>query len=269
MSSTQGSSSFASFGYTLVSSRPIYDQANGFTYEVVYDGLPSSISSLAASLQSDGARTTIENQGGTARLVAVYTRNPNESASSEVPFDRWSITVEEERKSLFSSPSVIAEAQLYTNPAEYKSLIEDAARGGEALTLSRDVYPLAYEVLELLTQGEETYPVFHPFLRRTREYSLTYTGTPWQVSLQGFVYTRAALIREFGIVAPLSSRIPLDPSITLPDGFAWGWYLAQQDFEYVRDRGGIKATETLGWRHGKWSARPSGSSISGVNVLIT
>lgn len=269
MSVAQGSSDFSATGYTLVSSRPIYDQANGFTYEAVYEGLPAYIATLALNLQSGGARTSIDNQGGVSRLVAVYTRDPSEPTSAEVPFDRWSITVEEERKSLFSSPSVIAEAQLYTNPAEYKSKIEDAARGGEALTLSRDVYPLAYEVLELLTQGEETYPIFHPFLRRTREYSLTYTGTPWQVSLQGFVYTRAALIREFGIVPPLSSRIPLDPSIALPSGFAWGWYLAQQDFEYIRDRGGIKATETIGWRHGKWSAKPSGSSISGINVLIT
>ncbi len=269
MSSTQGSSGFASAGYAIVSTRPIYDQANGFTYEVVYEGLPSSISSLASTLQSGGARTSIENQGGLARLTAVYTRDPNESTSAEVPFDRWSITVEEERKSLFSSPSVMAEARAYGVPAEYKSKIEDAASGGAELTLSRDVYPLAYDVVELLTQGEDTYPIFHPFLRRTREYSLTYTGAPYQVSLQGFVYTRAALLREFNIVPPLASRIPLDPSVALPDGFVWGWYLAQQDSDYIRDRGGVKVSEILGWRHGKWNARPSGSAISGVNVLIS
>lgn len=268
-STTQGSSSFGSAGYTLVSSRPAFDQAAGQTWQSVYRGIPSSISALDTTLRTSGARTSIETSDGLSTLTASWARDPAVDPSAEVPWDRWGISVEEERVSLFSSPLAIAEASGFVNIAQYRSDIEEAARAGDDFPLDVGTYPIGHVIYSLLTQGEETYSEFRPLLRRTRTYTTAYPGAPWQVGLQGYVYTRAALVREFGIVEPLLSRIPFDPSITLPSGFVWGWRLASQDFDYVVDKGALKATETLSWRHGKYNAFPSGASLTGINVLIT
>lgn len=266
---TQGSSSFGSAGYTLISVSPAYDQARGTTWQNVYHGIPSSIAALATSLQGTGARTDITTADGLSRLTASWARDPSVDPSAEVPWDRWGISVEEERVSLFSSPLAMAEANGYVNVAQYRTDIEEAARGGDEFPLDVGSYPVGRIIYNLLTQGEETYSVERPVLRRTRTYTTAYPGAPWQVGLQGYVYTRAALVREFGIVEPLLSRIPLDPSVTLPDGFVWGWRLVSQDFDYTVEKSALKAVETLSWRHGKYNAFPSGASLTGINVLIT
>lgn len=268
-STTQGSSSFVSLGYTQTDSRPAYNDRDGQTWEIEYEGTHSAISSLASSLNGAGARTNISKRDGKSRLVASWARNPNEPASSEVAWDRWSLDIEEERVSLFASPLAVIEAQSYINVAQYRTDIEEAAKSGEAFPLSASEYPVGHVIYSLLTQGEETFPEYHPLLTRTRTYTTAYPGAKWQVSLQGLVYTRAALLREFGIVDPLASRIPLDPSVVLPSGFVWGWNLSAQRFEYVVERGAMKVVENLSWRHGRYNAYPSGASLTGINVLIT
>ena len=270
MSIAQGSSSFVSLGYTLVSSRPVYDQANGPSWEVVYEGGAAALTTLAVNLQSSGARTVLDRQPGISRLSANYVADPDQPASAEVAADRWSILWEEDRQSLLSSPVAIAEAQGYVSVAKYKADIENAVKDGDAFPLEpSSQYPVGQFIYNLLSSNIETYPVYSPLLRRTRTYSLTYTGAPQQVTLQGIVYTRAALLREFGIVNPLASRIPTDPSVALPAGLVWGWYLAQQEFDYTRERGAVKVAEVLGWRFGKWNAYPQGSALQGINILIT
>lgn len=269
MSKTQGSSSFSSLGYTQTASRPAFNERDGQTWQIEYEGTRGAIASLAASLQSTGAKTDITTTDGLSRLVASWARDPSVSPASETPWDRWGITVEEERISLFSSPLAIAEASAYINPAQYRSDIEEAARAGDEFPLDITQYPIGHVIYSLLTQGEETYSDFHPVARRTRTYTTAYPGAPWQVALQGFVYTRAAFVREFGIVEPLLSRIPFDPPVALPQGFVWGWRLASQDFDYTVFNGSLRVTETLTWRHGKYNAFPSGASLTGINVLIT
>ena len=269
MSVTQGSPSFIANGWTLVSSRPVYDQASGPSWEVVYEGSAAALGTLAGNLQASGARTVLDRQPGISRLSANYVADPDQPASAETASDRWSISWEEDRKSLLSSPVAIAEANTYINVAEYKSRIEAAVRDGEPYPLPEAEFPVGKVIYNLMSAGEETFPVYSPLLRRTRTYSLTYTGAPQQVTTQGIVYTRAALLREFGIVNPLASRIPADPSITLPEGFVWGWYLAQQEFDYIRERNAVKVNEVLGWRFGKWNAYPAGAAFQGINILIT
>jgi len=268
MSLSQGSSSFLSLGYTLVSSRPVYDQAQGPSWEVIYEGGADALTTLAGTLQSNGARTVLDRQPGVSRLSANYVKDPDTAASAEVASDRWSISWEEDRQSLWSSPVTIAEAQGYTSVAQYKSDIEAAVRDGEAYPLSATEYPVGQVIYNNLSANQETYPVYSPLLRRTRTYSLTYTGAPQQVTLQGLVYTRAALLRDFSIVDPLASRIPTDPSVTLPDGMVWGWYLAQQEFDYVRERNAVKVNEVLGWRFGKYNATPAGAAYQSIYLLI-
>lgn len=257
MSLTHGSPSFISSGVTAVSSRPIFDQANGPSWEVRYVGVPSSIQALAVSLNALGARTSIETSNGQSTLSANWVRDPDAPPSAETPFDRWSILWEESQESLFSDPAAIIEAESY-GPA-YKSVIESAVRDGEDITLDVGTYPIAHRIQRLLESGIETKPTFHPFLRRMRTYSLSYPGIPQRVNVQGVVYTRASLVSTFGIVDPLLSRIPLDPIQPLPDGFVYGWYLAQQDFQYTRERGAMKVEENLGWRWGIYNAAPSGA----------
>jgi len=269
MSLSQGSSSFIANGWTLVSSRPVYDQAQGPSWEVIYEGGAAALTTLAINLQASGARTVLDRQPGISRLSANYVADPDQPASAEVASDRWSISWEEERQSLLSSPVAIAEAQGYVSVAQYKSDIEAAVKDGEAFPLDPLQYPVANVIYNLMSAGSETFPVYTPLLRRTRTYSLTYTGSPQQVTTQGIVYTRAALLREFGIVNPLASRIPADPSVTLPDGLVWGWYLAQQEFDYIRERNAVKVNEVLGWRFGKWNAYPAGAAFQGINILIT
>lgn len=264
MSVTQGSPTFGAAGYTLTSSRLVYDQANGPTWELRYEGLQASIETLAASLQSSGARTHVEERDGVSVLSANYVRDPNQPASSETPFDVWSIQWEEERKSIFAHPAVIREANNLDSEngiSAYKTAIEEAVAAGEANPFSSNVtlYPLSQSVWNLLASGEDTYPEFRPLLRRQRSYSLTYTGTPYRVNVQGIVYTRSSLLSAFGIVDPLASRIPLDPTDALPDGFVYGWYLAQQDFKYTREKGAMKVEESLGFRWGIYNAASSGA----------
>ncbi len=257
MSVTQGSSTFGSSGYTLVSSRPVYDQANGYTWEVEYHGLPAYIASLASSLQSQGARTTTENREGVGVLVAHWVRDPDQAASAEVPFDTWSITSEEASQSLFADPAAIAEAKRYGSG--YKSDIEQCVTNAEFTLVNPSSYPIARAIFELLLQGVDSAPRRSPFLRRNRTYSLTYTGTPYRVNSKGIVYTRASLLSEFGIVDPLASRIPLDPTDELTDGFVYGWYLAEEEFRYSRERGAMKVEETLGFRFGVYNAAATGA----------
>lgn len=257
MSVTQGSSSFSSVGYTLVSARPVVDQANGPSWEVRYVGTPAGITALATSLQSSGARTAIETRDGQSSLTAYWVRDPDLAAASETAFDRWSIVWEETQESHFADPAAIIEAEAY-GPA-YRNVIESAVNDGEDITLDSATYPIAHRIQRLLESKIETKPRFHPFLRRQRTYSLSYTGTPYRVNVQGIVYTRASLVSTFGIVDPLLSRIPLDPTETLPTGFVYGWYLAQQDFQYTRERGAMKVEENMGWRWGIYNAAASGA----------
>lgn len=269
MSSTQGSSNFNSLGYTQTASRPAFNERDGQTWQIEYEGTHTAIASLAASLQSAGGRVAIDKREGRSRLTVDWAKDPTQPASAEVPWDRWRMDVEEERVSLFNSPLAVAEANVYVNPAQYRTDIEEAAKSGEAFPLSESDYPVGRIIYNLLTQGEETFPRFHPTLSRVRTYTTAYPGDKWQVSLQGLVYTRAALLREYGIVDPLASRIPLDPSVALPVGFVWGWYLTAQNLEYVIERGAMKVTETISFRHGRYNAYPSGASLTGINVLIT
>lgn len=269
MSTTQGSANFNAFGYTQTASRPAFNERDGQTWQVEYEGTHSAIATLASSLQTAGGRVSIDRREGRSRLVVDWAKDPTQPASAEVPWDRWRMDVMEERVSLFSSPLAVAEASVYVNPAQYRSDIEEAARGGEAFPLSDAEFPVGRIIYNLLTQGQETFPVNHPTLSRTRTYTTSYPGQKWQVSLQGLVYTRAALLREFGIVDPLASRIPFDPSVALPDGFVWGWCLTAQNFEYILERGAMKVTETISFRHDRYNAYPSGASLTGINVLIT
>jgi hypothetical protein len=269
MSTTQGSSSFSSLGYTQTASRPAFNERDGQTWQIEYEGTHSAIASLASSLQSAGGRVAIDKGEGRSRLTVDWAKDPTQPASAEVPWDRWRMDVEEERVSLFNSPLAVAEANAYVNVAQYRTDIEEAAKGGDAFPLSETDYPVGRVIYNLLTQGVETWPIQHPTLSRTRTYTTAYPGEKWQVSLQGFVYTRAALLRVFGIVDPLASRIPFDPSVALPVGFVWGWYLTAQNFEYTVERGAMKVTETISFRHGRYNAYPSGASLTGVNVLIT
>jgi len=263
---THGSPTFS--GVTLTGSRPIYDQANGPVWEYSYEGTEAGIAAQAAIAQAAGARTVVDSSNPINRLVATYVRDPNASASAETPTDVYSIDWEENQVSLFSSPRAIEEAASYVSTAQYKSDIADAAQAGDAFPLDQTTYPAGFYIYSLLSQGIDTFPVSSPFLRRNRTYSLTYTGTPYRVTYGAIVYTRAALIAELGIVSPLTERIPLDPVETLPTGFAWGWYLAQQSYSYQRERGGVKVTETLGFRFGKWNAWPASSALQGLYTLI-
>lgn len=263
---THGSPTFS--GVTLTGARLISDQANGPVWEYTYEGTQSAIATQAGISQSAGARTVIDDSSPINRLVATYVRDPNASVGSETPTDVFSIDWEENQVSLFSSPRAIEEAAGYVSVAQYKSDIMDAAQAGDAFPLDQASYPVAFYLYNLIAQGIDTFPVSSPFLRRNRTYSLTYTGTPYRVTYGAIVYTRAALITLLGITSPLTERIPLDPEETLPEGFVWGWYLAQQSYSYQRERGGVKVTETLGFRFGKWNAWPSSSAIQGLYTLI-
>jgi len=265
---TQGSPSFLASGITLVSTRPVFDQGNGNTWEYTYEGTAAGIATQAADMQAAGARTTVDNSGPVSRLVASFVRDPTQPAAAETTFDTWSISQEEYQVSLFSMDRAVEEAQGYVSKAQYRSDIEEAARGGEAYPLDQTQYPVGWYIYNLLSQGIDTYPRGMPVLNRNRTYSLTYTGTPHRVVTQGLVYTRAALLRDFGIISPLSERIPLDPAETLPEGFVWGWYLSRQDFSYQRERSALKVTENLGWRFGNWNAWPEGSALQGIYRLI-
>ena len=266
---THGSPSFVASGVTLVSTRPVFDQGNGNTWEYTYEGTSSGIASQAADMQSAGARTTVDNSGPISRLVASFVRDPNESASAEVPFDVWNISNEEYQVSVFATTRAIEEAGVYTSRAQYRSDIEEAVRAGEPYPLSTTEYPAGEYIYNLLSQGIDTQPQKLPVLSRSRTYSLSYTGTPHRVTVSPVVYTRTALVRDFGIVSPLADRIPLDPSTTLPTGFVWGWYLVREDFSYQRERSALKVTENLGWRFGAWNAFPASSPVQGLYTLIT
>jgi hypothetical protein len=266
---THGSATFASSGVTQGSARLVFDQRGGNTWEYTYEGTATGIAAQAAALQAAGARTSIDNSGPIHRLVASFVRDPNESTSAEVAFDVWNIENEEYQVSVFATTRAIEEAGSYTNRALYRSDIEEAVRNGEAYPLSASEFPVGQYIYNLLTQGIDTQPQKLPVISRNRTYSLTYTGTPHRVTVTPVVYTRAALIADFGIVSPLLDRIPPDPSITLPEGFVWGWYLARESFSYQIERGALKVTENLGWRFGAWNAWPAGSAIQGLYTLIT
>ncbi len=258
MSVTQGSATFIASGLTVVSSRPIFDQARGNSWEVVYEGLQASVATYAATLQADGARTSVTNRNdGMAVLTANFVRDPSTSAGDETPFYQWSIVYEESQESLFSAPEAIIEANAYG--VGYRNEIEEAVANSQswAGTTSN---PIGAAIQKLLRVGIETRPVQSPFLRRTATYSLTYPGAPYRVSVQGIVYTRSSLVSTFGIVDPLASRIPFDPDSALPDGFVYGWYLAQQEFNYsVTKQGAVQVNETIGFRFGIWNAAPTGA----------
>jgi len=265
---THGSSTFAVSGVTQGTARLVFDQKGGNTWEYTYEGTAAGITAQAATLQAIGARTNIDASGPVNRLTASFVRDPNESASSEVPFDVWNIGNEEYQVSVFATTRAILEAGTYVNRAQYRSDIEEAVRGGEDYPLDAATYPAGRYIYNLLTQGIDTQPQKLPALSRSRTYSLSYTGTPHRVTVEPVVYTRAALVRDFGIVSPLADRIPLDPSTTLPEGFVWGWYLSREDFSYQIERGALKVTENLGWRFGAWNAWPASSTLQGLYRLI-
>jgi len=265
---THGSSTFSVSGVTQGVARLVFDQRGGNTWEYTYEGTPSGIAAQAAALQAEGARTSIDNSGPIHRLVASFVRDPNESASAEVPFDTWNISNEEYQVSVFATTRAIEEAGTYINRAQYRSDIEEAVRAGDPYPLSTTEFPVGQYIYNLLSQGIDTQPQKLPVLSRSRTYSLSYTGTPHRVTVSPVVYTRAALVRDFGIVSPLADRIPLDPSTTLPTGFVWGWYLVREDFSYQRERSALKVTENLGWRFGAWNAFPASSPIQGLYSLI-
>jgi hypothetical protein len=264
MSATQGSAAFNSTGYALVSARSVYDQATGTSWEYVYEGLQANIATLASTLQASGARTVVTpREDGRAQLSANFVRDPTIAATSEVAQEQWSIEWEDERPSIFNHPVVVAEAAILGTDGQssYQAEIKRAVQDGEAnpFASSLATYPLSQIVWAMLASGDETYPRYRPLLRRVSSYSLTYTGTPHRVDVKGKVYTRASLLSAFGIVSPLADRIPEDPIEAPPSGFVYGWFLAEQSFQYVRERGAVKVNETLGFRWGTWNAAASGA----------
>lgn len=266
---THGSPEFTASQVTaLPGPRVIFDQSGTPSWEYQYEGTAAGIAAQAITAQAAGARTVIDASGPINRLTATWVRNPVDSISSEVPNDVWSIDMEENLYSLFQSPRAIEEAGRYVNVAQYKSDIMEAAQAGDDFPLSQTEYPVGWYIYNLLSQGIDTAPVKSPVLRRNRTYSLTYADTPRRITYDALVYTRSALLSAFGIVSPLADRIPLDPAETLPEGFVWGWYLAQESYTYARERGGVKVQESLSFRFGKWNAWPAGSALQGLYTLV-
>jgi hypothetical protein len=263
-----GSGSFASLGYTLTGQMPGFDPQGGVSWVQTYTGLTASLSALAATVQAQGARTSISiPDGGFSTLTVTWSRDPNEPTSSEVPQEVWDFGQNPYQISIFNAPAVALEAERYnlaasTTPgpgidAEYEALIRQAAEEGDPNPITNPAYPLAAAVHRLLSQGVEYWDSTRPTLQRTRSYSLTWTGSPQQITPYQRVYTRASLIAGFSIPSDVQSLIPTDPLETPPTGTIWGWRLSSASRSLTREKNGTRVQEVLNWDFAAWYASPT------------
>ena len=263
-----GSGSFASLGYTLTGQMPGFDPQGGVSWVQTYTGLSASLSALAATVQAQGARTSISiPDGGFSTLTVTWSRDPNEPTSSEVPQEVWDFGQNPYQISIFNAPAVALEAERYnlaasTTPgpgidAEYEALIRQAAEEGVPNPIDNPAYPLSTAVHRLLSQGVEYWDSTRPTLQRTRSYSLTWTGSPQQITPYQRVYTRASLIAGFAIPSDVQSLIPTDPAETPPTGTIWGWRLSSASRSLTREKNGTRVQEVLNWDFAAWYASPT------------
>jgi hypothetical protein len=262
-----GSGSFASLGYTLTGQMPGFDPQGGVSWVQTYTGLAASLSALAATVQAQGARTAISiPDGGFSTLTVTWSRDPNEPTSSEVPQEVWDFGQNPYQISIFNAPAVALEAERFnaiaaaspgtTEGVEYEAVIRQAVEDGTPQTFNPE-YPLAFVVHRLLSQGVEYWDSTRPTLQRTRSYSLTWTGSPQQITPYQRVYTRASLIAGFAIPADVQSLIPTDPLETPPTGTIWGWRLSSASRSLTREKNGTRVQEVLNWDFAAWYASPT------------
>jgi len=226
-------------------------------WTVTYEGTAASLTSLAATLQSQGARTSLSTPaGGFSTLTVQWSKDPTVADSAEVANDVWSLNGEPYQVSIFSLPAIRAEAQEYGNVADYRRSIDDAVNAGEDFPLDASTYPLGLAAYKLLTSGTEYFELTRPSLSRTRTYSLTYTGARTSFSPYQFVYTRASLISTFAVPSSTQVQIPADPTETPPAGMTWGWRLKGQSYNYTREKLGTKVEEVLEWDFAAWFTSP-------------
>jgi len=256
-----GSGSFASLGYTLTGQMPGFDPQGGVSWVQTYTGLTASLSALAATVQAQGARTSISiPDGGFSTLTVTWSRDPNEPTSSEVPQEVWDFGQNPYQISIFNAPAVALEAERFNATAagfEYEALLRDAAEAGETSPIDNPSFPLAPAVHRLLSQGVEYWDSTRPTLQRTRSYSLTWTGSPQQITPYQRVYTRASLIASFAIPSDVQSLIPTDPLETPPTGTIWGWRLSSASRSLTREKNGTRVQEVLNWDFAAWYASPA------------
>jgi len=262
-----GSGSFASLGYTLTGQMPGFDPQGGVSWVQTYTGLTAQLSALAATVQAQGARTSISiPDGGFSTLTVTWSRDPNEPTSSEVPQEVWDFGQNPYQISIFNAPAVALEAERFnaiaaaspgtTEGVEYEAVIRQAVEDGTPQTFNPE-YPLAFVVHRLLSQGVEYWDSTRPTLQRTRSYSLTWTGSPQQITPYQRVYTRASLIAGFAIPADVQSLIPTDPLETPPTGTIWGWRLSSASRSLTREKNGTRVQEVLNWDFAAWYASPT------------
>jgi hypothetical protein len=253
MSSYQGSTSFVATGYTLVFSGWARDPQSGVRFEQRYEGTETGISTLALVLVSQGAavRYDATTAGGKRTLQASWGRDPNEPESSEVPTDRWELELAPYQIAIWRHPDVMREAETYGTSA-YRKLLLDAVSTGVPFPESEDIYPVAKQVFDLLTQGTEYWETQRPIIRKQRTYSPTYT-TRTVLSPTNKVYSRASLISTFSPPTDFQDQMPTDPTDAAPSGKSWGWMLRQQSFGYqVSSR---KFEESVVFEGAYWETR--------------
>lgn len=252
----------------LVEQRISSDPKTGSTWVLTYEGSELGVKTMAATLISYGARIETTVDGGKAKLVATFAKDPDGDSitnpAAEVPIDRWELDWEMVQISIWSIPSVTRELVKYSNDSlglynvsQIKKKITDAVQAGEEYPFTDlSTYPNMYRVYNKLLSGAEYYETKRPVLTRVRTYSDKYPYRT-RVVQREFVYTTATLISAFQVPQDIQDVLPFDPPdsdipLTTKGDVAgtWSWKIRGERLAYqVATR---RFEENTTWAFAAW-----------------
>ena len=229
----------------LVGTQITADPALSPVFVYTYRGEKTMLRSYTDSTWiPEGAKVTLDESGPMGIATVTYARNPNTPEDDNAISVRWDVSTDRVDVSLFSLPEVVIEAETYkNNAAEYKNDIEEAARTSTALTISQEVYPLAYILWAKLSRGQDSFPTTRVSLTRSRTFSTAYVVSE-PLTYFPPIYTTAGLISEYGVPAVIQAILPAAPT-NVPANQQWGWLQTDRSTSYTQKTNSVE--ERYSW----------------------
>lgn len=220
---------------------PSYNVDTGLTLREVWTGTRAAVVSKLAFYASLGYNgTTAKITGGSWQLVI--------NVPSTV-YDKWEWDTDWEQVSLFSSPDVDAEMQLFASNALYQQRILDAvAKGDQALPSSFNGFPMGQLIFRLLSRGVESYERRRTVLRLRRMVPTDW-ALPMVQETYDNIYLTESLQALFNIPNVIATQFPNTPNIT-PADTIWAWKTRAQTSDSVPAIN--KTEEQIEWVFAAW-----------------
>jgi hypothetical protein len=228
------------------------DPKSGRTAFFTAEGNESRLLQVGYQLEAEGLRVQINPISGTPQYRLTATFPDLNDGEEQIPTVKWALKTQIEDVDIFQLPRALVEmeafAELEVQPiSKYRKLITEAVSKGNAFPseIDGDLYPFAVSLYRMLSEGTRSFPKTRSTLYRTRIMGWDYAN-PVVVTEEPYVYTTAALIRDYGIPSSIANRLPNPSNAALPSTRHYGWLLMNQDTDDEQSRY-FRQEEVISW----------------------